>query len=127
MRTLPLALGALVAGAAVGLAGAFVQGARVRVGDLALPWGLLLAVAATVALLVLARSLGGGSAWPARAAVVGWAATVVPLSLGRPEGDVVLTSRWSGLLYLLAGVVAAGVALALPPGPPRRREASRPS
>jgi Family of unknown function (DUF6113) len=52
-----------------------------------------------------------------------WLVVVVGLSLGRPEGDVVLPGDAVGLFLLFGGAAAAafGVARAIPPRPVRTR------
>lgn len=117
----------VVASMIVGAAGCFVQGMRSRVGELVLPWGLALAVAATVALLLLVRA-ATRHRWVTALAVLGWSVGVVPLTLRRPEGDLVVTSSWTGLAFLLLTIAAAGVAVALPQAGPQvgRQGRSRP-
>ncbi|MGQ4512153.1 DUF6113 family protein [Streptomyces sp. DW26H14] len=92
-------VGLLVLGAAVGVAGALVQGGL-------FPGGLLLALVATAAVF-----LGGQRATRSQlglaAAVVGWLVSVVVLSMGRPEGDGAFAAGLGPLVYLLGGMVIA--------------------
>ncbi|GAA3743043.1 DUF6113 family protein [Streptomyces tremellae] len=91
--------GLVVLGAAVGVAGALVQGGL-------FPGGLLLALVATAAVF-----LGGQRATSSQlglgAAVLGWVASVVLLSMGRPEGDGAFAAGVGPLVYLLGGMVIA--------------------
>ncbi|MEW2546099.1 DUF6113 family protein [Streptomyces sp. NPDC047002] len=91
--------GLLVLGAAVGVAGALVQGGL-------FPGGLLLALAATAAVF-LGGQRATGSQWGLGAAVLGWLASVVLLSTGRPEGDGAFAAGIGPLVYLLGGMVIA--------------------
>ncbi|WP_329455825.1 DUF6113 family protein [Streptomyces sp. NBC_01497] len=92
-------VGLLVLGAAVGVAGALVQGGL-------FPGGLLLALLATAAVF-----LGGRRATRSQlglgAAVAGWLVSVILLSMGRPEGDGVFAAGIGPLVYLLGGMVIA--------------------
>jgi Family of unknown function (DUF6113) len=89
-------LGCVVVGALVALASVVVHRS-------AFPWGLLLALATTVAvpwwLLV--------SPWPRTAAsyVVGWLVLLGFVVVGRPEGDYALASDLQGYSLMVAGMV----------------------
>ena len=63
-------------------------------------WGLLLGVAATVALLV---AIPGGW-WRRLPFAIGWSAVMAALAVERPEGDYLVESSVSGYLLLGAGV-----------------------
>jgi hypothetical protein len=98
-----------VFGATAGLLGSFLLSAGPRIGaTLALPVGLVLALV----LHPLAGYLGhlltatrAGILTP----LVGWAAVVLPLSVGTSEGDVVLPGNTLSLIYLVLGVLMFGV------------------
>jgi ABC-type Fe3+-siderophore transport system permease subunit len=96
---LPRLVVGLLAGAAVGVAGALVQGGL-------FPGGLALALLATAAVFV-----GGQRATRSQlglgAAVVGWVVSVILLSVGRPEGDGAFAAGIGPLVYLLGGMVIA--------------------
>jgi hypothetical protein len=96
-------LGALMLGAVVALAALMVHRS-------AFPWGLLLAVATSVAVpwrLLCSRLLRTGAAY-----AVGWLVVLGVALVGRPEGDFVLAGDLEGYT-LIAGslaVLASGVA-----------------
>ncbi|MFI5532866.1 DUF6113 family protein [Kitasatospora sp. NPDC051853] len=96
----------LVLGAAVSLAGCFVQA-------LWPPAGLLLALAATWAvfyggLRVTGTKLGAG------APLVGWFLVLLVLMAPRPEGDFVLAASFTSYAYLFLGAVSGVVCATLP-------------
>ncbi|MFF4244409.1 DUF6113 family protein [Streptomyces sp. NPDC001822] len=96
---IPLYVGLVVLGAAVGLAGTLVQAAL-------FPGGLLLALAASAGLFYGGRVLTGtqlGALVPA----VGWFISVVLLLGGRPEGDYVFGEEIGLALFLLGGMAVA--------------------
>ena len=73
---------------------------------LALPVSAVLAVVGNVAIgLIGARVLGR----PAGAAIPGvlWLAVALVLGTKRSEGDLVVTSSWRGISFLVAGAAAA--------------------
>jgi Family of unknown function (DUF6113) len=104
-------------GAAIGIAGAFVQAQRVLVdlpwGTVTIPWGV-----PVVWLALISAVRGGawahGSRWGAWAVVVGWLLTTVALSAETPSGDVALSGGGRQLTYLLGGVILASAAASLP-------------
>lgn len=106
----PYAVAAL-AGAVTGLAGSFLQAARLTVGSLTLPWGVVLALGSSVLVFVgaglLIRSRRG-----AFAAGAGWLAAVASVALPRREGDLVLAAVGAVYVWLLGGAVLVGLALA---------------
>ncbi|WP_327115039.1 DUF6113 family protein [Streptomyces sp. NBC_01341] len=96
---IPLYVGLVILGAAVGLAGTLVQAA-------VFPGGLLLALAASAGLFYGGRVLTGtqlGALVPA----VGWFISVVLLLGGRPEGDYVFGEEIGLALFLLGGMAVA--------------------
>jgi hypothetical protein len=95
-------LGCLLVGLAIGIAGAFLQGARFLVGGVTLPWGLVVAL---VALLVLVRA---GieitrSRWGGWIVLLAWIAATVAFAGGRQ------------MAYLLGGVIIGAAAATVPP------------
>jgi len=107
-------LGCLVAGLVIGVAGAFLQGARLIVGGVMIPWGLVLAL---VALLVLVRagievtrSRWGG--WIVRLV---WIAATVAFAAELPSGDLVISAGGRQMVYLFGGVIIGAAAATVPP------------
>ena len=106
--------GALLLGAAVALAAVAVH----RSAGAGLPWGLLLALAATFATAWWLR----GSRWPRLAVsyAAGWLALFAVVVVGRPEGDYALASDLLGYTLMGASLLLVLVALATlaarPPG-----------
>jgi len=94
---------------AVGTAAALVSRIEWRTDALVLPWGLVLAVAASGATVLLGRSVSRGTGFLAAA---GWVVGAAILVLGRPEGDYVIASDYLGYGFLLCAtgvvVVTAG-------------------
>lgn len=89
-----------------------------RVGELPLPWGLVLAVVATY-LGVRAAALLDGTPAGATCCAVGWAAVLFYLFNGRSEGDYLLAADWLGYTMILAGLLAAGAGVLVSMGGPR--------
>ena len=108
---------ALLAGLAAGVLGSFAHRLHLSV----LPWGLLVALILTAAVLAASgralRSRTG--AW---AAALGWVLAVFQLAAPRPEGDLVVTGNSWGSIWLVGGallaVVTATRTYAPPPQPP---------
>ena len=96
-----------LAGLWTGAAGAFAQAITFDFAGVALPVGLVgaLAVTATV-LLTGARVVRSrtGAVVPA----LGWLVAVLVLSSGRPEGDLVLPANAGSYAFLLLGTVVVG-------------------
>jgi hypothetical protein len=86
-----------------------------RPGPLALPWGLLLAVAASVAVVLLGRVLTRGLGFVAAGS---WIVTTGLVLGGRPEGDYVFAQDGLGFGYLVLSVVLV-ISAAAAGGPPR--------
>jgi hypothetical protein len=111
--------GVLVGAAAVETALLEVFYVPLRSGRVVLPVSVLAAVVLNV-LLPRLMYAATRSRWATVLPAGLWLVVVVGLSVGRPEGDVVLPGNWIGLALLFGGAAAAayGVARALPP-PPR--------
>ncbi|MBY8884142.1 DUF6113 family protein [Streptomyces sp. PTM05] len=105
MRVLAF-VGLGVLGVVVACAGALVQ-------DGWFPGGLLLALAAAVALFhggAVATRSRLGAAVP----VILWFVTVMYLSVSRPEGDFLFAAGAGPYVYLLGGMVAGVICATLP-------------
>jgi hypothetical protein len=101
---LAAAVGVVVACVLVALLSGLVSRAAWRWSGHLVPWGLALAVAASAAAVVLARSLSRGMGFVAAAS---WAGGLLLLLSGRPEGDYLVASDWLGnaFLFLATGAV----------------------
>jgi hypothetical protein len=113
--------GVLVGAAAVESAVLEVFYVPLRVGRVVLPVSVLAAVLLNVALPRLMYA-ATQTRWTAAVPPALWLLVVVGLSVGRPEGDVILPGDWIGLALLFGGAAAAayGLARSLPP-PTRSR------
>ena len=107
-------LGCLLAGLAIGIAGAFLQGARFLLGGTTIPWGLVLAL---VALLVLVRAgiEVTRSRWGGWIVLLAWIATTVAFAAELPSGDLVISAGGRQMAYLLGGVIVGAAAATVPP------------
>jgi hypothetical protein len=99
---------ALAVGATVGVLGSFVHPLTWQ----GVPYGLLLGLVLTGALMVTAGLATGGRTAPLLAAA-GWLVVVVTLSSPRSEGDLIVPGTTLGYAWLLVGtfVVVLGVGL----------------
>lgn len=106
-------VGLAVGGLLLGATGAVVQAAHLRLGGVDVPWGLLLTLA-TVAVAVR------GAVWSSRrrlggvVVAAGWVLATLVLAQTGPGGDVLLPEGWHSQLYLVGGVLVAGVAAGWP-------------
>jgi hypothetical protein len=109
-----IAIGAVMTGTLIGIAGAFVQAQRLvfTIGDvtLSLPWGAVLAV---IVLGIAVR----GAAWALHARwgswllFLAWLAATLFMATETASGDLALSSGSRQFGYLIAGVVlGAGLA-----------------
>jgi hypothetical protein len=114
-RWVRIAGGVLVGAGAVEAAVLEVFYAPLRIGTVLLPISVVAAIALNVWLPSLMVAATGNRYTPMVPGAL-WLLVVVGLSLGRPEGDVLLPGNWVGLLLLFGGAAAAayGVARALP-------------
>lgn len=116
-------LGCLLAGLVIGIAGAFLQGARFLVGGVTIPWGLVVAL---LALLVLVRA--GieitSSRWGGWVVLLVWIAVTVAFAAELPSGDLVISAGGRQMAYLLGGVIVGAAAATVPPVDRLRRAPS---
>ena len=119
-------LGCLMAGLVIGIAGAFLQGARFLVGGATVPWGLVLAL---VALLVLVRAgiEVTRSRWGGWIVLLAWIATTVAFAAELPSGDLVISAGGRQMAYLLGGVIVGAAAATVPPVDRLRRPGPPPA
>lgn len=115
MRSASALLG-MLAGALLGLIGAFLQAQRIVVegSGFAIPWG---AVAASIGTLIVVRGavVGTGTRWAGWGVLIGWLAISIGLAAESPSGDIAISSGTRQMTYLL-GTVIVGAALAtIPP------------
>lgn len=103
-------------GLVVGLLGGFTHGVAVLLAGLPLPLGLVVGVAAPVA-LVRAGVEGAGRRGGA-AVAAGWGLAQVLLLTITTGGDVLLEATWQGYTFLYGGFLAVVVSAALPPRAP---------
>jgi len=108
-------IGLAVAGVVVAVIGVFVQAADLRLGGVSIPYGIFLVLGAAIGLFLIGRIVmrtRAGVVIPA----VAYTLTALPLTSGRPEGDVLTPSSdlrsWA---YLLVPIAAA-VIIATAPG-----------
>ncbi len=103
MVGLAAGVGVAVGSVVVAVLAALVARADFYLSGQVVPWGLALAVAGSVAAVVLARAGGRALGF---AAAGGWVIGVGLLLAGRPEGDFVVASDWLGDTFLLLATVA---------------------
>ncbi|PJJ56730.1 hypothetical protein CLV56_0941 [Mumia flava] len=77
----------------------------------ALPWGLALALATALLVTLAAGELGGRTA--ALAVAAAYALLLLVATGQRGEGDYLIASDLLGYAYLLGGLVAVGIGVAL--------------
>lgn len=105
-------LGAAVLGVVVAVTGLLEHRNTVLLGDVALPWGLLLALGTAFFVVVAVGSVAGPTA--AAIAAVTWVGCVLVVLQGRREGDFLLAAdalgqgfAWGGLVTVAAAFVLA--------------------
>lgn len=118
-------LGCVIAGLIIGVAGAFLQGARLIVGGVMIPWGLVLAL---VALLVLVRAgiEVTRSRWGGWIVLLVWIAATVAFAAELPSGDLVISAGGRQMVYLFGGVIIGAAAATVPPVDRLRRPEGHP-
>ncbi|MGH3502954.1 MAG: hypothetical protein ACRDQA_18980 [Nocardioidaceae bacterium] len=104
---LALAVLAAATGFVVAILATLVSRLAWRTGAVTVPWGLVLAVAGSAAVVVLAR---GTSRPHGLVAAGGWVVGLVGVLLGGPGGDYLVASDAFGQALLLAGTAAVVVA-----------------
>ncbi|GAA2162372.1 DUF6113 family protein [Actinomadura napierensis] len=115
-------LESLVTGAAYAALG-LLGGVLGLVGSYAQQWtaGDVPVTSVVLALLVyaMARLAGWGMGGKIGAAVpaVVWGVVVIVMSMQRSEGDLVIPGTLAGYVYIVGGMVAAGIAVARVPSP----------
>lgn len=112
MRILGYAL-CLCAGILVGAVGAFLQGSRVILGGVTLPWGLIIALVALVVLIRAAIEITG-SRWGGWLVLAAWIAVTVAFAAELPSGDLVISAGGRQMAYLFGGVVVGAAAATVP-------------
>lgn len=105
---------ALLAGAAAGVLGSF----TFAYTKASMPVGLLVALFLCLAVFVTA-GMALKSRGAAAIATAGWLAIVGLLSMNGPGGDLVVPATTLGYRWLLAGIMLAGLSIALPYAPLR--------
>lgn len=107
-------LGFAILGAVVGAVLAFWQAARLTLGPVTIPWGLVVAV--VVLLVVIRISIRVlGSRWAGAAVLGGWLVATIVFATRTPwAGDLIISSGTRQLIYLMVGVVAGAAAASLP-------------
>ncbi len=96
-----------------GVAGSFLHRSGLHVGSVRIPYGVVLAVGSTLLLVALVRAATASRLALALAAA-GWILGVIPFTIKRPEGDLVIASGAAGLLFLFGGVLVMSVSIGLP-------------
>ena len=103
----------LVVGVLLGAVLAFWQAARLTIGPITIPWGLIAAVGVLIVVIrISVRALG--SRWAGAAVLAGWLLATMALATRTPwAGDLIISSGTRQLVYLMAGVVAGSAAASL--------------
>ncbi len=107
MRRPSILVSAPLAGVLLALGGLTVHRDTWRLGAFALPWGLVLALGTTLAVVVAASTVLGPAGAPLVAA--GWVVCILVVLQGRPEGDYLLAADGLGQAFLWGGLVAVAV------------------
>jgi hypothetical protein len=92
---------------------------EIRIGEIAIPWGLVAALAGVLALLLGIRLVAGGR-WVAAAAAVGVIGTVALLTLPGPGGSVLVAGDVEGTIWAVGPALIAVLVVAWPNLPQRR-------
>lgn len=100
-------LGLVLLGAYVALIGAVVHRHRAELWGVDWPWGLVLALVATVAIAMAAGRLRRiGATWFS----LGWALVVLGQSLS-PHGSYLVAADWLGWAFTMLGMGSLGVVI----------------
>lgn len=103
-----------ILGLVLGIFGALLIPAGPRIGSVLLSVGVAVALIGNIVAGVLGTEMTGnrlGAIVPG----IGWVVAVLPLGAKRPEGDLVVTGDTKGYAFLLVGLLAAVVVIALAP------------
>ena len=92
---------------------------ELRIGDVAIPWGIVVALAGVLALLLGTRLVAGGRL-AAAAAAVGIVGIVALLTLPGLGGSVLIAGDVIGTVWSVAPALIAVLVVAWPKLPPRR-------
>ena len=106
-------LACLAAGIVIGAVGAVLPGARWIIGDVAIPWGLILALIALIVLVRAAVDLTG-SRWGGWIVLLAWIAVTVAFAAELPSGDLVISAGGRQMAYLIGGVIVGAAAATVP-------------
>ncbi|MFE6256073.1 histidinol dehydrogenase [Agromyces sp. NPDC057865] len=90
-----------------------------RIGDVEVPWGLVLALVGVFALLLGIRLVAGGR-WAAAAAGAGIVGIVALLTLPGPGGSVLVAGDLVGTIWAVGPALIAVLVVAWPSLPARR-------
>ncbi|GLI28410.1 hypothetical protein ARHIZOSPH14_26520 [Agromyces rhizosphaerae] len=112
--------GAVVAGAAYGLLGTLGHRLTWTVGDVAIPWGIVLALLGATALLVGLR-LATHDRWVAFAGAFGLVGVVSLLSLPQQDGTLLISGETAGIAWTIGPTLVAVLVVAWPSLPQRPR------
>lgn len=98
----------------IGICGAFLQGARLLVDAVTVPWGLVVALVALVVLVRAAIEITA-SRWGGWIVLVAWIGVTVAFAAELPTGDLVISAGGRQMAYLLGGVIVGAAAATVPP------------
>lgn len=97
-------------GAVLGLASLLVHREALRVAGVPLPWGLLLGLATTYAVITALAATPAGLRGSAGCGI-GWFLLVLATQRSRPEGDFLVAGDWLGTSFVLGGMAVVAVAV----------------
>ncbi|MGH8868008.1 MAG: DUF6113 family protein [Actinomycetes bacterium] len=109
--------GLALAGALLGVAGAFLHAVPLDVMGARLPL-LLPVVLGVLAVVVVGGGVVTGGRLGAALPALGWLLCTLPFAFPRPEGDLVVGAGGTSVAYLLLGVVVAGLGVVAAPDVP---------
>ncbi len=117
------AASALVIGIVYGAVATIGHRSALHIGDTALPWGIVAALAGVLALLLGMRLVAGGRL-AASAAAIGIVGTVALLTLPGFGGSVLIAGDLTGTVWSVAPALLAVLVVAWPKLPARRTGSS---
>lgn len=104
-----------LAGFVLGSVLAFWQAARLVLGPVTIPWGLIVALTLLVGGVRLAVN-AASSRWAGSAVFTGWLAATIIFATQTPwAGDLIISSGPRQLAYLLGGVIVGSAAASIRP------------